>query len=114
MFTNRNLRDVCLRIIQLSNGEIGNLRLQKLLYFVQVYSLVRFGEEALFKKIKWSFLSLTLIFGLALASKWKFGENPKIKELEESLIAKNKEILSLNNKIIAIKSDLIKYRRNEK
>lgn len=65
-------------------------------------------EEALFKKIKWSFLSLTVIFILALGSKWKFGENPKIKELENNLVEKNKEILSLNNKIAILKSDLIK------
>lgn len=48
----RNLRDICLRIIQLSNGQIGNLRLQKLLYFVQAYSLVRFGQEAYHSNIE--------------------------------------------------------------
>lgn len=40
-----NLRNICLYLFELNHG-LTNLKLQKLLYFVQVYCLVEFNEIA--------------------------------------------------------------------
>lgn len=40
-----NLRNICLYLFELNHG-LTNLKLQKLLYFVQVYCLVEFDEIA--------------------------------------------------------------------
>lgn len=51
-----NLRNICIRIMQISKGDIGNLRLQKLLYFVQAYCLLEFSEPAFREKIEaWTY-----------------------------------------------------------
>lgn len=49
---NELLKRICLRILQEEGRAIGNLRLQKLLYFVQAYSLVRFGNPAFESQIQ--------------------------------------------------------------
>lgn len=40
------LRSICKKIIQITGYEVGNLRIQKLLYFIQAYTLVKFGYPA--------------------------------------------------------------------
>lgn len=42
----RKLRTICKRIMQVTGHEVGNLRIQKLLYFIQAYTLVKFGCPA--------------------------------------------------------------------
>ena len=46
-----NLRNICLKLKEL-NKEITNLRLQKLLYFIQVYCLIEYNEAAFDAKIE--------------------------------------------------------------
>lgn len=51
-----NLRNICIRIMQISQRDVGNLRLQKLLYFIQAYCLLEFSEPAFEERIEaWTY-----------------------------------------------------------